>query len=67
MSTFLERLETEVLELSIKIEALERFIKSDGFANVSRVQQRLLEIQVLAMKAYLQVVAQRVDDLAQES
>lgn len=66
MSTFIERLETEALELTIKIDKLEGFIKSDAFGAISIVQQRLLEIQISTMKAYLQILIQRVDDLAQE-
>ena len=54
MSTFLERLQEEEKELSIKVEKLNDFIDNNpAFETVGEMQRVLLVTQLNCMKLYL--------------
>ena len=59
MSTFIERLIVEKIELEEKAENLHKYLSS----GVNVQQRDLLEKQLKYMKAYLDVLLQRIEDL----
>lgn len=64
MSTFLERLNDEQVELKEKVEKLEDFIENNPvFETVSEMQRVLLVTQLNAMKLYLYTLDERIYDL----
>lgn len=64
MSTFLERLKDEHVELEIKVKLLEDFIDNNpNFKTVSEMQRVLLVTQLNAMKLYLYTLDERIWDL----
>ena len=64
MSTFLERLKDEQVELKVKVELLEDFIENNPtFGTVSEMQRVLLVTQLNAMKMYLYTLEERIYDL----
>jgi hypothetical protein len=65
MSTFLERLEVEQLELQTKTHALETFVDSNPvFETVSEIQRVLLVNQLSSMQGYLFCLNERILDLS---
>lgn len=60
MNTFKERLLEEQQQLNEKIEKLESFTLSDKFKEVDEVQMSLLNIQLIAMKTYSQILLERI-------
>lgn len=62
-TTFLDRLKQEQKELQVKIEKLSNFILSNAFTPVTKVQKRLLVIQLDSMRTYNQCLIQRIEDL----
>lgn len=54
------RVVEERKELQIKVEALEEFLKSNMFENLSQTQQDLLIQQLLHMTKYSLVLATRI-------
>jgi phosphoserine aminotransferase len=68
MSTFLSRLEEEQEELSSKVFKLHDFVNNNPIYNtISIVQQRLLAIQLNAMKIYLSILDERLRDLSPQT
>lgn len=64
MSTFIERLQSELDELHIKISKLDSFIDSDFMgADISKVQTRLLKKQLGIMREYSSCLQDRLVDL----
>lgn len=63
MSTFIERLQTEMSELDDKIEKLSEFLLSDNFMKIDSVQQTLLRIQHSAMITYRHCLNERLSRL----
>ena len=63
MSTFLERLELEYVELKVKGEKLNEFIYSENFSKIDPLQQTLLKIQIKAMETYLECLIERIDNI----
>ena len=64
MSTFLERLQEEEKELSIKVEKLNDFIDNNpAFETVGEMQRVLLVTQLNCMKLYLYTLHERIYDL----
>lgn len=64
MSTFLERLQEEEKDLSIKIEKLNDFINNNpAFETVGEIQKVLLVQQLNCMKLYLYTLQGRIYDL----
>ncbi|MGJ8760380.1 MAG: crAss001_48 related protein [Polaribacter sp.] len=61
MNEALVRVTEEKQQLSQKVDALEKFIKSDLFTEIDRRQQSLLKIQLPAMKMYLECLSQRIE------
>lgn len=61
MNTFLERLLTEEAELQDKIAKLITFLNGENFKMIDPAQQKLLKIQVNAMKTYNQCLIERID------
>ena len=60
MSTFIERLKAEKVELDEKIEKLDAFTKSGKFNEIDPVQMTLLNIQLQAMKTYSEILHERI-------
>lgn len=60
---FKTRLLEEKTQLDDKREKLQAFIGSDKFDQVAVVQQRLLNIQILAMNTYSQCLLERITAL----
>lgn len=60
MSDFKTRLDDEKGQLDEKIEKLESFIESDKLQVVAPIQQSLLKAQLLSMKTYSQILAERI-------
>jgi len=63
MSTFLERLELEYVELKVKGEKLNEFIYGENFSKIDLLQQTLLKIQIKSMETYLECLIQRIDNI----
>lgn len=57
---FIDRLKTEQLELSEKINKLESFIKSENWENVNVEQKVLLAMQLDAMTNYNDILIKRL-------
>jgi hypothetical protein len=55
------RVIAELAELTLKFNALDRFIGSDKFADVSSDEQYLLTKQSQVMSDYVQVLADRME------
>lgn len=60
---FKTRLVNERGQLDGNIEKLEKFMNSDKFALIDSIQQRLLNTQLPIMKAYSQVLLERITAL----
>lgn len=60
MNTFKDRLIEEKAQLNEKIEKLESFTLTDNFKKIEAVQISLLRAQLLAMKTYNQILAERI-------
>ena len=60
---FKSRLVNEKGQLDDNIEKLEKFMNSDKFALIDSIQQRLLNTQLPIMKAYSQVLLERITAL----
>jgi hypothetical protein len=67
MSTFIDRLKEEKVELDSKLEKLELFINSDAFKGIDPVQMSLLNLQSKIMESYSQVLIERIAWLNQTS
>lgn len=63
MSDFKTRLLDEKAQLDDKREKLQSFLGSDKFVQIDSVQQRLLNIQILAMDTYSQCLLERITAL----
>lgn len=64
MGTFIERLIEEEIELSKKIEGLDKTLNTENFnLKVGEFQFNLLNIQIEAMKAYKRILEMRIKDL----
>jgi len=64
MSTFLERLNDEQLELKSKVDKLENFIYNNPvFKAVNKMQSVLLVTQLNCMKLHLYTLEERIYDL----
>lgn len=63
MEELLIKLHTEEQELIHKISKLTKFRESDDYKNLSVYHKGLLEIQLNAMKTYLEVIMSRVVDI----
>lgn len=64
MEEFVKRLLEEEKELSLKIEALNKALNSDGFfEKVGYYQFELLGVQHSSMIAYRRVLSMRIKDL----
>ena len=61
MSTFLERLKEEELELASKAMKLSEFILTDAFEELSEGNQYLLDKQLDAMSEYLNILGTRIE------
>jgi hypothetical protein len=66
MSTFLERLHDERVELRNKYEKLDGFLFTEEFEKLDDVQAALLQIQHSAMKTYLQCLNERIVRLSHQ-
>jgi len=60
MSTFKERLIEEKAQLDEKIEKLDAFMQTEQFNQIDNVQISLLNCQLQVMKAYSQVLLERI-------
>ena len=58
--TFLDRLEIELIEISDKIDKLNKFFDTDIFKSLSKQKQTLLQAQFSAMLAYSQILIERI-------
>jgi hypothetical protein len=63
MSTFIERLHEEKIQLDEKINKLTLFTNSDKFNEVTDIQKSLLTIQLNAMETYSACLHERIADL----
>jgi hypothetical protein len=61
MSTFLERLKEEELDLASKVVKLSEFMLTDAFEELSEGNQYLLEKQLEAMSEYLDILGTRIE------
>lgn len=61
MSDFKSRLVTEQAELKERIDKLQPYIGSEHFKTIETEQQRLLKIQLPAMKVYYEILSQRIE------
>jgi hypothetical protein len=59
MSTFLERLKTEEIELDEKINKLQVFVIGDIFAQLDDEDRMLLTTQLDVMQAYFKIIHRR--------
>jgi hypothetical protein len=66
MSTFLERLLTEARELAVKADALNDFMRTQGFIDLDRQNKDLLYRQSRLMNEYLQILGQRLELLGEK-
>jgi phage antirepressor YoqD-like protein len=66
MSTFYERLLKEAQELAIKANALNDFMRTQGFVDLDRQNKDLLYKQSRLMNEYLQVLGQRLEILGEK-
>lgn len=60
MSTWVERVEAEKAALADNIAKLLAFIQTDGFKELARTQQVLLQIQVEIMLTYQNILYLRL-------
>ena len=60
MSDFKTRLMDEKQELEERVEKLESFVGTEGFAKIPQVQQDLLLIQLPQMTSYLNTLNLRI-------
>lgn len=60
MSDFKQRLIDEKQQLDERVEKLESFVASENFQKVEPVQMSLLKAQLLSMKTYSQILAERL-------
>lgn len=65
MSDFKTRLLEEKQQLDEKIEKLDAFFETETFQNIDAKQQSLLNVQSFIMKAYSQVLLERITWLNQ--
>lgn len=63
MEEIINKLKVEQNELIHKINKLHRFRGSDEYENLSMTQVLLLDVQLSAMKTYLEAVTGRIIDL----
>lgn len=61
--TFLDRLQREKDELSVKYDKLNSYLQSDAFKALGDEAQSDLRLQVVAMRDYLFILNKRYDDL----
>lgn len=61
MSTFLERLKEEELELAAKAIKLQEFLYTDDFEELSEGNQYLLERQFEVMTEYVNILGTRIE------
>lgn len=61
MSTFLERLKQEEIELATKAIKLQEFISTDAFEELSEGNQYLLERQLEVMSEYINILGTRIE------
>lgn len=61
MSTFLERLQQEEVELAAKAIKLQEFMSTDAFEELSEGNQYLLDKQLEAMEEYLNILGLRIE------
>lgn len=61
MSTFLERLKEEELELAAKAIKLQEFLYTDDFEELSDGNQYLLERQFEVMTEYINILVTRIE------
>ena len=66
MSTFYERILTEAQELATKVNALNDFMRTQGFVDLDRQNKDLLYKQSRLMNEYLQVLGQRLEILGEK-
>jgi phage antirepressor YoqD-like protein len=65
-NTFYDRLLVEAQELAIKTNALNDFMRTQGFINLDRKNKDLLYTQSRLMNEYLQVLEQRIELLGEK-
>lgn len=65
-NTFYDRLLIEAQELAIKTNALNDFMRTQGFINLDRKNKDLLYTQSRLMNEYLQVLGQRIELLGEK-
>lgn len=57
---FIQRIQNERAELSIKLANLNKFFETDIYSNLSNYQQELLVQQSDAMSEYLEILGLRI-------
>lgn len=60
METFRDRVVTEKKELDAKLDKLKKFVAGDQFKTLPTADTTLLNKQVVAMKAYSEVLSDRL-------
>jgi len=65
-NSFYERLLVEAQELAIKTNALNDFMRTQGFVDLDRKNKDLLYTQSRLMNEYLQVLGQRIELLGEK-
>jgi hypothetical protein len=61
MSTFLERLKQEEIELATKAIKLQEFMSTDAFEELSEGNQYLLDKQLEVMTEYVNILGTRIE------
>ena len=62
-NSFYDRLLTETQELATKLNALNDFMRTQGFVDLDRQNKNLLYKQSRLMSEYLQILGQRLEIL----
>lgn len=57
-----ERMQTEAFELKTRIAGLAKFQRGDAYANLTALQQQLMQAQHGVMLAYLQILSTRINN-----
>lgn len=57
-----ERMQTEAFELKARIAGLAKFQRGDAYANLTALQQQLMQAQHGVMLAYLQILSTRINN-----
>lgn len=60
MSEYQDRVIEEETELSIKIDKLDKFRGTDTYGSLDKEEQVLMDLQLLYMKAYRDVLSRRI-------